>query len=374
MPLPRREPYHPTIMHVTALERANVSYRYVASSAIEAFLGLPKPRIQLVRAATDLVAVARLDAAVSFPGIDGWDALVESTDGTVLIQCVEPDRLRPRSGLSYDPNARHLYDPHGEYEAIKTVRQLWRQSQVDYLLETADLPQLSARGVAQAVEYLARLPVRCRLPEGTLQSAHVHADRLLLTRVLSGRYAWRGLRALQKIGYLDQVIPELAGMDGTEQSKEHHPEGDVWQHTLETLRYRKTPDVVVGLALLFHDVGKPGAQSTKAHRFHRHAERGSYLARTRLGRLGFASQVVEDVAWLVEHHMMPGALDRLPDHRRDPLMASPLFPQLLEVYRCDLLSTYRPPDGYHRACSVYRRYLKRSGRGKLGAALRVYVE
>ena len=74
-------------MHVNALERVNVSYRYLASSAI------------------DLVSVARLDADVSFPGIDGWDALVTTSDGVVLLQCAEPDRLLPRRDLSYDPVA-----------------------------------------------------------------------------------------------------------------------------------------------------------------------------------------------------------------------------------------------------------------------------
>ena len=374
LPLPHREPYHQTTMHVNALERVNVSYRYLASSAIEAFLGLPKPHVQLVRAAIDLVSVARLDADVSFPGIDGWDALVTTSDGVVLLQCAEPDRLLPRRDLSYDPVARHLYDPTGAYRAIKAVRRLWHQPHVDYLLESTDLPELPARDVGQAVEYLARLPVRCRVPDRMPRAAHAHADRLLLTRIVSGRYAWRGLQALRRIGYLARMVPELTAMHGTEHSKEHHPEGDVWQHTLETLRYRKTPNLTVGLALLFHDVGKPGAERTKAHRFHRHAERGARLARARLARLGFASRIAEDVAWLVEHHMVPGALDRLPDHHRARLMASRLFPHLLEVYRCDLLSTYRPPDAYYRACAIYRRYLGRGGRGKLGTALRVYVE
>jgi len=39
-------------------------------------------------------------------------------------------------------------------------------------------------------------------------------------------------------------------------------------------------------------------------------------------------------------------------------MSSQLFPLLLELHRCDLSSTYRGPDGYYRACKVYRAYLK----------------
>ena len=114
LPLPHREPYHQTTMHVHALERVNVSYRYLASSAIEAFLGLPRPHVQLVRAAIDLVSVARLEGDVSFPGIDGWDALVTTLDGVVLLQCAEPDRLLPRRDLSYDRSLCVGYRHYGE--------------------------------------------------------------------------------------------------------------------------------------------------------------------------------------------------------------------------------------------------------------------
>jgi poly(A) polymerase len=76
--------------------------------------------------------------------------------------------------------------------------------------------------------------------------------------------------------------------------------------------------------------------------------------------------------------MMPGALDRLPDNRREPLMASADFPQLLELYRCDLSSTYRGPEGYYGACRVYRRYLKKArslDRERIGRELvELYVE
>jgi poly(A) polymerase len=45
-------------------------------------------------------------------------------------------------------------------------------------------------------------------------------------------------------------------------------------------------------------------------------------------------------------------------------MSSALFPLLLEVYRCDLSSTFRGPENYYDACTVYRRFLK-SQRGRL---------
>jgi poly(A) polymerase len=77
--------------------------------------------------------------------------------------------------------------------------------------------------------------------------------------------------------------------------------------------------------------------------------------------------------------MLPGALKTLPVYRVERTMESELFPALLEVYRCDLSSTFRGPGGYYEACKVYRAFLKhrknpfRSSDGKKIQRLREYV-
>jgi len=174
------------------------------------------------------------------------------------------------------------------------------------------------------------------------------------------------------------MMPELSRMRETAHSKEGHPEGDVWRHTLETFRYRKNQDLTVSLALLLHDIGKPYAQENNGRRFDQHAEIGSDISARILGRLGFCRETIEAVGWLIRNHMIPGAIEALPAYRRNRTMSSPLFPQLLELYRCDLSSTFRGPDGYYRACTIYRKYLKdvanpfRNPDGK--KTLRLYVE
>jgi poly(A) polymerase len=168
------------------------------------------------------------------------------------------------------------------------------------------------------------------------------------------------MNLLREYGFVDAYWPELAGMYGTQQSKEHHPEGDVWTHSLETFRYRRTRDLVLTLALLLHDSGKPQAVPVAGRRFDGHAEIGATLAARLLRRLQFGESAVEDVRWLVHRHMFPGALHLLPTFRTERLMADSLFPFLLELYRCDLESTFRGPTSYYRACKIYRTYLKNS--------------
>ena len=81
-------------------------------------------------------------------------------------------------------------------------------------------------------------------------------------------------------------------MDEVDHSKEFHPEGNAWRHTLETFRYRKYPELALSLSLLLHDSGKPLSEASNGRRFDRHAELGARCARDFLSRLGIPSPVV----------------------------------------------------------------------------------
>jgi poly(A) polymerase len=56
--------------------------------------------------------------------------------------------------------------------------------------------------------------------------------------------------------------------------------------------------------------------------------------------------------------MLPAALSRLPLRRVEEVIASPLFPSLLELYRCDESSSFKGLDGYYESSAAYRSYLK----------------
>jgi poly(A) polymerase len=77
-----------------------------------------------------------------------------------------------------------------------------------------------------------------------------------------------------------------------------------------------------------------------------------------LRRLGFPESLVREVSYLVRYHMLPAALPRLPLNRSHDAVENPLFPVLLELYKCDELSTFRGPEGYYEACAAYRGYLR----------------
>lgn len=74
-----------------------------------------------------------------------------------------------------------------------------------------------------------------------------------LAEILILDEAETAIKMLDKIGYLDVFIPELARLKGIVQNKYHSL--DAWEHTL--MVFRNTPqDLFLRLAGLFHDIGK----------------------------------------------------------------------------------------------------------------------
>jgi len=137
--------------------------------------------------------------------------------------------------------------------------------------------------------------------------------------LLKGRKISAGLEFLKACGWL-RFFPELEALVGCEQDPKWHPEGDAWSHTLHCLdafaQHRigqDWEDLVVGLAVLCHDFGKPATSYTDANgriRSPRHDVEGVPVAQTFLERLTRQKKVFEEVLPLVEQHMRPLALYR----------------------------------------------------------------
>jgi poly(A) polymerase len=189
------------------------------------------------------------------------------------------------------------------------------------------------------------------------------------------------MELLKSCGFIHEFWPEFARLDDVDHSKEFHPEGNVWNHTLETFRYRKPVargngayDLRLSLGLLLHDTGKPLSASSGNRPFDGHAELGARVAQKFLERLEFDPSLIADVGYLVKNHMLPAALPRLPLSRTEKVMASPLFPTLMELYRCDESSSFKGLETYYESSAAYQAYLRyrrnpyRSADGKKLAA------
>ena len=100
-----------------------------------------------------------------------------------------------------------------------------------------------------------------------------------------------------------EIIPELALMEGFEQSDPHHLY-DVLEHTLVSIKCIET-NLELRLAMLFHDIAKPFTfhkDENGLGTFKNHAIKGSEMTREILNRLRFNKKTIQKVTKLVEYH------------------------------------------------------------------------
>ncbi|MCP4570836.1 MAG: HD domain-containing protein [bacterium] len=132
-----------------------------------------------------------------------------------------------------------------------------------------------------------------------------------------GRRPSRGLQLLADTDWL-RHFPELDALRGVPQDPVHHPEGDVWIHTchcLDACAAEKLgvpwEDLVVGLAVLCHDLGKPSTTTQVDDGRTRalgHEQAGVAATGAFLSRLTDQRRLVREVLPLVAEHMRPTQL------------------------------------------------------------------
>ena len=145
--------------------------------------------------------------------------------------------------------------------------------------------------------------------------AIVSAERVRdeLVKIVCGPRPRTGLTLLVDTGLAEVVLPELPKL--ALEIDEHHRHKDVYEHTLTVLEQAIAlestdgsgqPDLVLRLAALMHDVGKPRTRRFETGggvSFHHHEVVGAKMTRARLKSLRFPKDVTEDVARLVELHL-----------------------------------------------------------------------
>jgi poly(A) polymerase len=158
-------------------------------------------------------------------------------------------------------------------------------------------------------------------------------DRLLVVDTPS-----IGLWFAVATGLAGEFLPELPGL-ALEQDPIHRHK-DVLAHTLAVVD-RVSPDRLLRLAALFHDVGKPKTRAFAPGgvvTFHHHEVVGARMTRDRMEALRYPNDDVDTVTRLVELHLrfhtyQLGWTDRAV--RRYVRDAGPLLDRLNELTRCD---------------------------------------
>ncbi len=185
-----------------------------------------------------------------------------------------------------------------------------------------------------------RPELRQAVRAGRRRLAIVSAERVRdeLDRLLTVPRPSLGLWFVVETGLAEEFLPELPAL-ALEQDPIHRHK-DVLAHTLAVVD-RTSPDRLLRLAALFHDVGKPktrafGPGGTVS--FHHHEVVGARMTRERMEALRYPKEDVDTVSRLVELHLrfhtyQLGWTDRAV--RRYVRDAGPLLDRLNELTRCD---------------------------------------
>jgi len=149
----------------------------------------------------------------------------------------------------------------------------------------------------------------------TIKSNYLLISKLLrseirneLVKILLSNKPSKYIKILHKLNLLNEIMPELVIGMGVTQNEKYH-KYDVFNHCIYACDNTK-PDLVLRLAALLHDIGKPQTREEKIVKngntkvtFYNHEVISSKIAKRILKRLRFDNKIISEVTDLVYLHM-----------------------------------------------------------------------
>ncbi len=198
---------------------------------------------------------------------------------------------------------RVFVDPFGGVRAL-AVKRLDTPLEPEVAFSDDPLRMLRAARFAAQLDVDPTPRVLAAIREMRARLRIVSAERIAdeLAKLLVAPHPAKGLRIVVESGLAEEFLPELPAL-ALEQDPVHRHK-DVLKHTLAVVE-RCEPDLVLRLAALLHDVGKPATReiTPEGVQFHHHEVVGARMARERLRALRYPNEIVEDVTKLVEMHL-----------------------------------------------------------------------
>ncbi len=205
---------------------------------------------------------------------------------------------------------REFVDPHGGLRDL-AKRTLRTPATPEESFSDDPLRMLRAARFSAQLNFDVAAEVVAAMREMADRLKIVSAERVRdeLTKLLLSPHPRIGLGLLTDTGLAEYVLPELPRL--RLEIDEHHRHKDVYEHTLTVLDQAIAleddgPDLVLRLAALLHDIGKPRTRRFEPGggvSFHHHELVGAKMTKKRLRELKYSNEIVDDVARLVELHL-----------------------------------------------------------------------
>jgi tRNA nucleotidyltransferase (CCA-adding enzyme) len=134
---------------------------------------------------------------------------------------------------------------------------------------------------------------------------HISGERIRdeFLKMISSNFPKEAVTLLDETGLLKEFLPELLAAKEVQQGGHHTT--DVWVHSLDALDSCPSPDPIVRLATLLHDIGKPVTYELSQGKptFYNHEVVGARIAKNIAQRLKLSKKEIDRVFLLVRHHM-----------------------------------------------------------------------
>ncbi|TQM81977.1 poly(A) polymerase [Saccharothrix saharensis] len=249
---------------------------------------------------------------------DSYDGVTRNPEVT-FGDSIEGDLVRRDftvNAMAYDVVNRQLIDPTGGREALRagvldtpaTPQESFSDDPLRMLRAARFTSQLGFAVAPRVLEAMAAMA-------GELTRITAERVQVELSKLLTGAHPRAGVELMVEAKLADVVLPELPAMKL--EIDEHHQHKDVFHHSLVVLDQAidleaadpdggAEPDLVLRLAALLHDIGKPDTRRFEEGggvSFHHHEVVGAKMVRKRLRALKYSKEIVEDVAQLVYLHL-----------------------------------------------------------------------
>ncbi|MDT0474134.1 CCA tRNA nucleotidyltransferase [Streptomyces griseoviridis] len=205
---------------------------------------------------------------------------------------------------------RTFIDPHGGREDL-AARVLRTPGTPEASFSDDPLRMMRAARFAAQLDFEVAPEVVAAMKDMAGRIEIVSAERVRdeLNKLIVSAHPRKGLTLLVDSGIADHVLPELPAL--RLESDEHHRHKDVYEHTLIVLEQaialeENGPDLVLRLAALLHDIGKPRTRRFEEDgrvSFHHHEVVGAKMTKKRMTELKYSNDLVRDVSRLVELHL-----------------------------------------------------------------------
>ncbi|MBN2279053.1 MAG: HD domain-containing protein [Candidatus Marinimicrobia bacterium] len=259
------------------------------------------------------------------------------------------------NAMAMSLNREDMYDLIDEFEGLADIDEFTIRTPLNPIETFSEDPLRMLRAVRFATQLNFRIEpyTFAAIAEVKERMNIISQERIteeLRKMMMSDFPPSQGFALLKQCGLLDIILPEIADLEGVDQSGKFHHK-DVFWHTLEVLDNvaRVSDKFELRFAALVHDIGKPDTKQFiegKGWSFHGHEIVGTHKVHRLCTRMKLPNKVRDYAKKLTKLHLRPIALadEGVTDSavRRMMVEAGEELDDLMKLCRADITS--KNPD------------------------------